>query len=357
MKTFSIWRTAKAFAALAAVSALFAMQPAHANGFAVTPLASNLFVENDNPADNQLINPWGLALSPTGPFWISDNGTGLSTLYDGAGAKLSLVVRIPPPAGQPGPSTPDGIVYNGTPDFQITVNNVIKPASFIFATEDGTISAWAGGPVASLVIDKSKLNAVYKGLALLSTPSGNWLFATDFHNRRIDVFNAIFDQVATITTFDVPRKFAPFGIAALNGKVYVTFAEQDNAEHDDVAGPGNGYVEVIDPSVSLTPMPFIAHGTLNSPWGLAIAPASFGKFAGDLLVGNFGDGTLHAYDLTTGVKQGAINNTTGKPIFIDGLWAITPGNDHDGGCSQNIYFTAGPNAESNGLFGVIAPSP
>jgi len=357
MLTMKLWHSAKVFVGLVALTAALHAGPATASGFAVTPLVSNQFVDGANPADGQLINAWGIAFSPTSPFWINDNGTGLSTLYNSTGTRLGLVVTIPPPAGQPGPSAPTGMVFNGTTDFQISVGGVMKPAAFIFATEDGTISAWAGGTGASLEVDRSHEHTVYKGLALVSTADGNFLFATDFHNRAIDVFDTHFNRVASIDDFDVPHRYAPFGIASLGGTVFVTYAIQNDKKHDDVAGLGHGIVE----SISMTGFPFfhrlISHGDLNSPWGLAIAPASFGSLAGALLVGNFGDGLIHAYSPTTGDLMGTLTNTTGAPIDIDGLWALTPGNDHAGGSSQNIYFTAGPNGESNGLFGSISPSP
>lgn len=350
-----IWHAAT-IAALAAVLTAAQSIPATAAGFSVTPLDSNLFSVNGNPADGELIDAWGVAFSPTSPFWINDNGTGLSTLYNSTGVKEGLVVTIPPPKGKPGPSAPDGMVFNATSDFQITVNGNSTPAAFIFATEDGTISAWAGGTEATLVYDGSKNHTVFKGLALLSTTNGNFLLATDFDHAAIDVFNGQFKLVDTLTNLNVPTNYAPFNVAVLNGVIYVTFALQNKFKHDDLAGPGRGFVETLSLDGPPVFQPLINRTDLNAPWGVAIAPTSFGTLAGDLLVGNFGDGTIHAYDATTGAEVGPLLNTTGAPIFIDGLWELTPGNDHSAGSSQNIYFTAGPNAETNGIFGVIAAS-
>jgi uncharacterized protein (TIGR03118 family) len=361
MPIVALWRAFRAAAAFIAISAALTMvfygQPANAAGFAVTPLVSDQFVESGNPADGQLINAWGIALSPTSPFWVNDNGAGVSTIYNSAGVKQGLVVTIPPPAGQPGPSAPTGMIFNNTTDFRISVNGVSKPAVFIFSTEDGTISAWASGTMATLVADRSSKRTVYKGLALVSTAGGNFLVATDFHNRALDIYDTHFNLVRSFDDFDLPERYAPFGAATLNGMLYVTFALQNDKRHDDVAGPGHGFVEVFDPSMGFEPRQLIAHGDLNSPWGLAIAPTSFGDLAGSLIVGNFGDGAIHAYNPMTGVELATLTNTTGAPIIIKGLWGLTPGNDHAGGSSQNLYFTAGPNDESDGLFGSISPSP
>jgi len=330
---------------------------AFAQGFTISNLVSNqpgvAAVQDPN-----LVNAWGIALSATSPFWINDNGTGLSTLYTGTGAILSLVVTVPPPSGSPGPSAPTGIVFNGTPDFQVTPSG---PGShFIFDTEDGTISAWGGGTAATLEVDNSTvgLGAVYKGLALISTPNGNFLLATNFRSGRIEVYDRTFHLVRSFTDHHLPPRYAPFGIANLNGTVYVTFALQDRLKHDSDAGPGRGFVDVLDTNrLSDDGLHrLISRGALDAPWGVAVAPASFGFFAGSLLVGNFGNGWINAFDPVTGTQIGWLSDPNFNPIVIDGLWGLIPGNDHSGGSSQNIYFTAGPNGESDGLFGSISPA-
>src|SRR5271166_3088392 len=303
--------------------------------------------------DPNLVNPWGVAFSPTSPFWVADNGTGLATLYNSTGTPLSLVVTIPPPTGQMGPAAPDGQVFNPNP-----AN--FGGSHFIFATEDGTISSWSGGTSAVLNVDDSSANTVFKGLALAANGSNTYLYATDFHNNAIDVFDTNFNKVTlggSFTDPSLPAGYAPFGIRASGGFLYVTYALQDAAKHDDVAGPGHGFVDVFDTNGNLIQR-LVSMGALNSPWGLAWAPAGFGKFSGDLLVGNFGDGTINAFDPKTGNLLGQIDGANGMPLVNDGLWALTFGNGGNGGSKNILYFTAGLNHESDGLFGSIAtPEP
>ena len=303
--------------------------------------------------DPNLVNPWGVAFSPTSPFWVADNGTGLATLYNSTGTPLSLVVTIPPPTGQMGPAAPDGQVFNPNP-----AN--FGGSHFIFATEDGTISSWSGGTSAVLNVDDSSANTVFKGLALAANGSNTYLYATDFHNNAIDVFDTNFNKVTlggSFTDPSLPAGYAPFGIRASGGFLYVTYALQDSAKHDDVAGPGHGFVDVFDTNGNLIQR-LVSMGALNSPWGLAWAPAGFGKFSGDLLVGNFGDGTINAFDPKTGSLLGQIDGANGMPLVNDGLWALTFGNGGNGGSKNILYFTAGLNHESDGLFGSIAtPEP
>jgi uncharacterized protein (TIGR03118 family) len=313
--------------------------------------------------DPDLVNPWGISHSATSPFWVSDNGTGVSTLYNGVGTKLALVVTIPPPLGSPPGTiaTPTGQVFNGTADFVVTTGSGSGPSRFIFATEDGTISGWnpsADPTHAILAVDNSASGAIYKGLAIGANGSGNFLYAANFHAGTIDVFDKDFQPVQLAGSFTDPnihRGFAPFNIQNLGGKLYVTYARQDADREDDVAGPANGFVDVFDTDGNLLQR-LVTRGRLNSPWGLAIAPASFGPFGNDLLVGNFGDGRINAYDPVTGEFLGQLGGPDNRPITIDGLWGLIVGNGGNGGDVDKVYFTAGPDDETHGLFGSLAPS-
>ena len=328
------------------------------SGTAIFAAAANVYLQHNLVADTpgiadvtdpNLINPWGISTSAASPFWISDNGAGRSTLYNGSGAIVPLVVTIP---GTSGTGDPTGQVNNNTTGF-VLANG--KPASFIFSTEDGTIAAWNAGSTASVMVTST--NAVYKGLAVASTASGPMLYAANFRSGKIDVFNGSFAPTTVSGGFadaSVPANFAPFNISALGGKLYVAYAMPDNELHDDVAGPGNGYVAVFDFNGNLITH-LVSQGPLNSPWGLAIAPSTFGAFAGDLLVGNFGDGKINAFDPATGAMAGTLQDANGNPIVIDGLWALLFGNGATGGDKNTLYFTAGPGDEEHGLFGSLAP--
>lgn len=328
----------------------------------VTNLVSNGAV----PAatiDPNLVNPWGLAHSPTSPFWISDNGTGVSTLYNGAGTKVPLTVTVPPPTGRTGASAPTGVVFNGNAgSFQVTSGGKTGTSAFIFSTEDGTISGWApsvNGTQAILAADNSALGAgaVYKGLAIASAPSGNFLYASDFRNGLVEQFDSNFNLIRSFTDPGVMPGYAPFGAQVLDGHLFVTYALQDAAKHDDVAGAGNGYVDIFNFDGTLFQRLVSQGGQLNSPWGLDIAPASFGVDAGKLLVGNFGDGTISIFDLLTGNFMGKLLGQNGNPVEIDGLWALMNGNGGNGGDPNKVYFTAGLNGEQDGLFGSLSPVP
>ncbi|HEV3333693.1 MAG TPA: TIGR03118 family protein [Bryobacteraceae bacterium] len=307
--------------------------------------------------DPNLINPWGISISFTAtggsPFWISDNGTGKSTLYNGSGNITPLVVTIPSVSGASGTGNPTGQVQNNTTGF-VLANG--KPASFIFASEDGTITAWNGGTTASQMVDNSP-GAVYKGLAIGSNANGPMLYAANFRAGKIDVFDGKFTPTTVTGGFvdtTVPANFAPFNIWALGGKLYVAYAKPDNALHDDVQAPGNGYVAVFDFNGTLITH-LVSNGPLNSPWGLAIAPSTFGAFGGDLLVGNFGDGKINAFDPATGALLGTLQDANGNPIVIGGLWALLFGNNGSGGDKNTLYFTAGPGGAQHGLLGSLAP--
>jgi uncharacterized protein (TIGR03118 family) len=303
--------------------------------------------------DTNLVNPWGISFSATSPFWIADNGSGLSTVYNSAGAIQSLVVTIPPPAGQPGPAAPSGTIANSVAGF---LGSGAATAHFLFSTEDGTISAWSGGSAAVLKVDYSGSNAVFKGLAAGNSGGNNYIYATDFHNDQVDVFDTNYTQVALAGSFsdtNIPAGYAPFGIQNVNGQLFITYALQDAAKHDDVGGPGNGYLDVFDTSGNLLQR-LISRSVLNSPWGIALAPMGFGAYGGDLLVGNFSDGRINVFAPTTGAWLGALMNNS-SPIEVPGLWGIAFGNGHSGGDAHTLYFTAGIDAENNGLFGSIAP--
>jgi uncharacterized protein (TIGR03118 family) len=325
----------------------------------------NLVSDLPNVADNldtNLVNSWGIAFPPTGPFWISDNGAGVSTLYNGDGDPFPLanplVVTIPPPAGGT-ISAPTGVIFNGTTDFVVSANLKSGAARFIFATEDGTISGWnpsVDATNAILAVDNSPSNAVYKGLAMAVKDGANFLYATDFHNGFVQVFDSSFNPAGTFTDDGLPAGFAPFGIRNLGGKLFVTFAVQDADAHDDVKGPGNGFVDVFDPAGHLIRR-LISHGALNSPWGLEIAPGGFGPLSKKLLVGNFGDGKINSYVLPNGHFIGPLRDTEGSPVTIDGLWALTFGNGSVAGQTRDLFFTAGPNDEQDGLFGRIRFEP
>jgi len=328
-------------------------------GFVQTNLVSDVpgLAEFTQP---DLINPWGMSSSATSPIWVSDNGTGLATLYNGAGVQQSLVVTIAPPPGQTGPAAPDGQVFNaGGSGSAFNVPGTTTSSRFIFATEDGTISAWASGLTHSVIaVDNSAaaIPAVYKGLAIGTSGGVTRLYAANFRSGQVEMYGQGFNLLGTITDPTVPAGYAPFNVQVLNGQLYVTFALQDSAKHDDVAGPGNGFVDRFNlDGTGMTRL--VSNGPLNSPWGLALAPSAFGSLAGDLLVGNFGDGTIDAFSLT-GAFLGDLLGTNGSPISIDGLWGLMPGNGGTGSNPNWIYFTAGPNGESDGLFGrLVVPEP
>ena len=315
--------------------------------------------------DPNLVNPWGIALPPTaGFFWVSDNGADVATLYGGdvAGSpfsKAGLVVSIPGGA-------PTGQVFNGTTDFKVSAAGKSAPALFIFASENGDITGWnptvpaAGSKQAE--IGASVPGAVFKGLAMDSSGGANFLYATDFHNGQIDVFDGSFHQVTiasgAFTDPNLPAGYAPFNIANIGGKLYVSYALQDAAKHDDVAGFGHGFVDVYDAAGVfqqrlITGVPGDATSPLDSPWGMVMAPAGFGDFSGDLLVGNFGDGKINAFDPNSGAFLGALSTPSGSPIVIDGLWGLIFGNGASAGDKNELFFSAGSDGEQHGLFGAL----
>jgi uncharacterized protein (TIGR03118 family) len=325
----------------------------------------NLVSDGATPADHidpNLVNAWGIVFNPNTFVWVADNGTGVATLYDGAGLPQSLVVTIPPPPTSAGPSAPTGIVFNGSSDFVVTKGVVSSASVFIFATEDGTISGWAPSVDAKngiLMVDNSGSGAVYKGLALAANGTGHFLYATNFRKATIDVFDASFNKVTLSGSFadpDIPDGFAPFGIRNIDGDIYVTYAKQDAAKHDDVKGRGLGFVNVFDSNGNLIRR-VASKGKLNAPWGLAMASAGFGKFSNRLLVGNFGDGRINAFDVATGRSAGNLQESQGKDLKIDGLWGLSFGNGLKDQPTDVLFFTAGPNKETHGLYGFIEPAP
>ncbi len=321
---------------------------AYGQGFVQTNLVAN--GGGAKISDPSLVNPWGMSYSPTGAFWVSNNGSGTSTLYDVAPAddattKLGLTVTIP------GVGT-TGQVYTGGTGFNGNL--------FLFVNEDGTISGWrsALGTVAEILATGQSSN-VYKGSAASNIGGHEYLYAANFRSGAVDVYKGDGGAPNLTGSFidpNLPSGYAPFNVQNLGGDLYVTYALQAANQFDEVDGPGLGFVDKFDIQGNLLGR-VATGGTLNAPWGLAIAPGSFGAFAGDLLVGNFGDGTINAYDLTTQAFEGQLQDAGGDPLSIDGLWALMPGNGGSGGSTDRLYFTAGPNGEADGLFGSLAPVP
>jgi uncharacterized protein (TIGR03118 family) len=337
-----------------------------ADSFLVTNLVTN--DQAAHPAqttDTFLKNAWGISHSAGSPFWVSDNATGVTTLYavnPHTNATTKVILGNPPdPSGGVvippfGSGTPTGQVFN-------TANKTTFNGNlFLFASEDGTVSGWRGalGTKAEVLQTGDSAN-VYKGTTLDTTGGHTYLLSANFRAGTIDVLKGDTGAPNLAGKFldpNTPAGYAPFNVQTLNDKIYVTYALQDASKHDDSPGAGHGFVSAFDLQGDLLGR-IGSMGTLNSPWGLAIAPSSFGSFAGDLLVGNFGDGTINVFnpDPATPGFLGQLTGIDGKPIVIDGLWGLIPGNDGLGGSSQDIYFSAGPDTESNGLFGAIQPTP
>ena len=367
-----------------------------------SPLIDKNGISHTGKVDPNLLNPWGVTEIPTGsPFWISDNAAGLATLYNvPASAPNSvtingLVVSIPTPVGSSG--APTGTVFNittlpgSTPGFMISgvdANDkpTSAPARFLFATEDGTIVGWNPGVGSSpssfngpngfstqgiIAVDNSGNNftnpnpssqtgAVYKGLAIATDANGmTRLYATNFRSGMVEMYDVNFHALTSPSAFvdpKLPDSYAPFNVTVLNGAVFVTYAVQDAIKHDDVAGQGHGFVDVFELDGTFRQR-FAQHGQLNSPWGVAQAPTNFGALSGDLWIGNFGNGHINAYNPDSGEFIDKVRNPKGQAIVIDGLWALRVGNNGNGGRSDTIYFTAGPNGETDGLFGSLTPHP
>jgi len=340
-------------------SAMFALTTLSLAAASSTYTQHNLVSDQPGIADRQdpnLVNAWGIDRSPTGPWWINANETGLSVVYNGSGAAFPvakpLVVTIPASGG--GTSAPTGIVFNGSQDFQIAAG---KPAPFIFATEDGTISGWnpSVNATSAVIMFDSKGAAVYKGIAAGVLKGANVLFAANFRTGLVDMFDASFKPV-TLTTSAfhdpaIPAGYAPFNVQNVGGHIAVAYAQQDPASPDEVDGAGKGYVDIFTTEGTLVLR--LHHGPwMNAPWAVTVAPADFGKLGKKFLVGNFGSGEIAAFK-DSGEFQGFMRGTDGKRIVIDGLWGLAFGNGGTAGAANVLYFAAGPGGEEHGLFGTL----
>jgi uncharacterized protein (TIGR03118 family) len=353
MRSRRISTLAAVGAAVAATVAGGAHARATADIYNVQPLVSDTSATAAAANDSALVNAWGLSAGPATPWWSSNNGSNTSTLYSGTGSKVPLTVAV---AGGP-----TGTVFNGNAaDFVVSQNGQSGAARFLFATEGGTILGWTPAVSQTTAVvgaDRSSAGAIYKGLAI----ANDRLYATDFHNGRVDVFDASFHPITPPGGFQdatVAKGFAPFGIQALGGNIFVTYAKQDSAAKDDEAVPGQGYVDEFTPDGQLVARVVNSqkrNAPLNAAWGLALAPADFGVFANDLLVGNFGNGRISAYTQRGAkwVYKGQLRLASGTPIAIDGLWAIAFGNGAAAGPTNTLYFLSGPGEEKHGLFGAI----
>ena len=341
--------------ALVLGSALVAVSPltaAERNSYTVTPLVS------DQPGvaahtDPHLVNAWGLTAGPVTatssagtPWWVSDNGTDRSTLYDGSGVARPLIVTVD--------GGPTGAVFNATSGFLLPTGG---KALFLFDNEDGEILGWNGAQGMTAIVVHPSVGGIYKGLAIADTTAGPRLYAADFHNARVDVFdtNFVLQPAGAFVDPSLPDGYAPFGIQTIGDRVFVSYAKQDEDAEDEVAGQGAGFVDAYDTAGNLLGR-VAQHGQLNAPWGLALAPPGFGRFGGDLLVGNFGDGQINAYaELSNGrfEHRGELRGPDGKTLVIDGLWALQFGTGGTAGPIGTLFFTAGPDDETQGLFGSI----
>ena len=333
----------------------FAAAPSAA---AVRMSATNLVTDDQTAqpariADPGLVNAWGLSYPPTGPFWVSSNGTGTANLYrvdpaTQSTVKQGLVVTVP------GNGSVTGQVFNSN------AASAFGGDLFLFVSEDGTVSGWRGalGTAAETLVPGSAAN-VYKGAAFASIGANSYLYAANFRSGAIDVDKGSAAAPALAGAFvdpGLPSGYAPFNVQNLGGTLYVTYAQQDADKHDEIAGAGFGFVDSYDLQGNLLSR-VASGGTLDAPWGLAIAPSSFGAMAGALLVGNFGDGRINAYDATSHAFLGQVLDAANGALAIDGLWAISPGNDGNAGSRARLYFTAGPGGEAHGVFGVLTPVP
>ena len=321
--------------------------------YVVTPLVSNGGVPAAH-TDPALKNGWGLAALTTSPWWVADNGTNLSTLYNSAGVKQALEVIVP--------GGPTGLVANnpGT-GFPVTNGTTTGSSRFIWSNEDGEIRGWSPGVDGThALVGVPNSGGIYKGLAIATGPAGLELYATDFHNNKVDVFSSTWAPVNIPGAFvdpEMKKHYAPFGIQAIGGRIFVTYARQDKAREDERAGHGKGFVDVYNTVGTLLGR-VASKDDLNAPWGLAMASPSFGEFANDLLVGNFGDGHITAYEQQPNGSfkdRGQLRGVDGKPLEIDGLWALEVSTGGQNGTPGTLFFTAGPNDENDGLFGTITP--
>jgi uncharacterized protein (TIGR03118 family) len=346
-------------------------------GFADVALVSNKtgVVATTTVIDANLSNPWGLATAPGLPFWVADNNGNVASLYSGTGQIETSAVTgsnataIAIPASAAGvAANPTGQVYNGTGGFLITTSKGQETALFMFDGEGGTIAAWAQDSGATAVtayddgVDNGTEHAVYKGLAMGTVGGANFLYATDLHNNKVDVFDTTFAKPAAMqgkfVDPTIPAGYVPFGITAFNKQLYVTYAMRDPALHDEVTGAGMGYVDVFDFSGNFVSR-FASAGALNAPWGIAPAPAGFGSFEGDLLIGNFGDGTINIYTpngTSLATSKGPLTDAAGTTVTIPGLWSLVFGNGDADKPDTTLFYTAGFADQTDGVFGSIAVS-
>lgn len=307
--------------------------------------------------DPNLINPWGISFSATGDFWVSDNNAGVSTLYNTTGVPQSLVVTIPSATGV-GTGTPTGTVFNSTSGFVITQNGKSGPALFLFDSEDGVITGWNSSvnpTVAVVAVNNSSSGAVYKAMELANNGTGNFLYVCNFFSAKVEVYDQNFNPATLSGNFTdphLPAGWAPHNIRNINGQLYVAYAKQNATKTDAVLGKGLGIVNVFDLNGNFVKR-FAMKGTLNAPWGLALATANFGTFSNDILVGNLGDGAINAFDPSTGAFLGQLNTSTGGVLKIPGLWGLMFGNGGQGGLKDTLYFTSGPSAYAHGRFGSV----
>ncbi|MBI3475422.1 MAG: TIGR03118 family protein [Acidobacteria bacterium] len=332
-----------------------------AQHFTRTDLTANAAgVGNAAHIDPNLVNAWGLSRASGSPWWVADQATGLSTLYDATGLPQSLVVTIPLPNGQSGSGSPTGTVFNAFPGaFELIPG---QRSIFLFSTLAGTIAGWnpnVNPTVAVIKADASAEHAVYTGLAIADTNKGPRLFAANFSLGEVTVFNKRFNKVTTAGGFKdaaLPMGYAPFGIQNVGGNIVVAFAQPRAGEPHETHGPGKGFVDVFDTDGNLL-LRLQHNSTMNAPWGIAQAPGDFGPFSHRLLIGNFGDGKINAYNPVSGKREGTLLDPNGAPIAIDGLWAISfGGGNTNSGLFNDLYFSSGPNEETNGLFGKLTPT-
>jgi uncharacterized protein (TIGR03118 family) len=328
-----------------------------AQGYAATSLVSDAAaVYSSTHTDANLVNGWGVAMNPAGFAWVSDEGTSKSSLFDGNGVQQAPLVSIP--AGAAGPASPTGLVFNGSASEFMIGQAVRAPATFVFAGIAGTISAWSptvDATNALTMVDNAGANSVYTGLALATQGGAGFLYAADFFNGRVDVFDASFAKAAAAGGFTdpgLPAGYAPFGIQAIGDRIYVAYAIPDPVTHEK-RGAGLGVLDVFDTSGTLVKQLIAAGGVLDAPWGMAMAPADFGPFSNALLVGNFGDGKINAFDPNTGALLGTLADGNGTPLAIDGLWGIAFGNGINNLPTNTLFYAAGPGNETHGVFGRI----
>jgi uncharacterized protein (TIGR03118 family) len=346
--------------AVAAVSFLWFASPTLAADTSWAYDVDVLVSDGSVPADftdPHLKNPWGVAFNPFGFDWVANNHTGTSTLYDGRGKANPLVVTIPGVNGEE-VGEPTGIVFSGGTDFVVSDGTKKGPARFLFAGENGTITGWSPDVnlnEAIVAVDRSGQHAVYTGLAIGGNGVAHRLYAANFHSGHVEVFNGEFKRLVFADAFVDPRLpagYAPFGIQSVGGDVVVTYAKRQPGGDDEMAGKGLGVVDVFDPDGRLISR-IATGGALNAPWGVALAPRSFGRFGGALLIGNFGDGTINAYDMRTGMFLDKLRTADGKAVQLEGLWGIAFGNGLLNQPTNTLFFAAGVKDEEGGAYGAI----